>query len=85
MHVSLVSAQQHVLDSCHDLLQFRRSIAPKGWVIHGRTANDGNCLFWAISDQLDDELTQAELRRRVIEHMKTLSEVSKLFVLHYIL
>lgn len=68
-----------VFHSTDELHHFESAIARKGWQIRGRTPEDGNCFFWAVSDQMDmkglDQQTHVQLRASVIQHMQNLSEV----------
>ena len=60
---------------------FTDSIKTKGWTIRGETPEDGNCLFWAVSDQLqsvDENHTQAALREMAVKSMADYSQVKKL-------
>ena len=60
---------------------FTDSIKTKGWTIRGESPEDGNCLFWAVSDQLqfvDENHTQAALREMAATSMADYSQVKKL-------
>ena len=57
---------------------FSEGIKTKGWTIRGETPKDGNCLFWAVSDQLqcvDENYTQAALREMTVKSMADYPQV----------
>ena len=55
-------------------------ITEKSWQLRGDVPEDGNCCFWAISDQLDrnglEAFTHVELRKNVIGYVENLPKVS---------
>lgn len=59
---------------------FEEKIYMKGVKLRGETPSDGNCLFWAISDQMDrinkNVYTHTQLRRMVVDHIQNLSDVT---------
>ena len=67
--------------SRHDTIMadFEEKNKAKAWKIRGKTPEDGNCFFWAVSDQLDRVMgsaqTHTQLRKSVVEHIQDLSEV----------
>ncbi|XP_045195926.1 uncharacterized protein LOC123551226 [Mercenaria mercenaria] len=81
MELSLRDHSEHVDYINNELTLFATSIARKGWQIRGTTPTDGNCAFWAISDQLDrtggHPYTQTQLRENVVEYIENLSENDK--------
>ena len=57
---------------------FTDSIMTQGWTIREETPEDGNCLFCAVSDELqcvDENHTQAALREMAV---KSMADVKKL-------
>jgi len=61
---------------------FTEQISAKGWQIRGDTPADGNCCFWAMSDQLDtygQASTHTELRQLLVNHLHTFPNVSMIF------
>ena len=61
------------------LFDFASCIAWQGWKIRGETPADGNCCFWAVSDQLDHlglgQMRHTELRQKVLDCIRNLPEV----------
>ena len=60
---------------------FTDSIKTQGWTIQEETPEGGNCLFWALSNELqcvDENHTQAALREIAVKSMADYSQVKKL-------
>ena len=74
------SHQEHI--ERHEVVfeTFGVKITEKGWQLRGDVPEDGNCCFWAISDQLDrnglEAFTHVELRKNVIGYVENLPKVS---------
>ena len=70
------STEQSKTKTIHE---FEEKIRTKGFKIRGETPEDGNCFFWAVSDQLDrtgsNEVTHTELRGKVVQFLRTLPQV----------
>ncbi|CAG2230155.1 unnamed protein product [Mytilus edulis] len=69
-------------DSNDEMIKaFEEKIHEKGVKLRGETPSDGNCLFWAISDQMDrinkNVYTHTQLRRMVVDHIQNLSDDEK--------
>ena len=79
MENSLRDNTEHVESSAKQMRLFSNSIMKKGWQIRGETPEDGNCAFWAISDQLEltdgSCYTHTQLRQNVVQFMKDLQQV----------
>ena len=79
MENSLRDNTEHVESSAKQMRLFSNSIMKKGWQIRGETPEDGNCAFWAISDQLEltdgSCYTHTHLRQNVVQFMKDLQQV----------
>lgn len=77
--VSLESFDQHQRLCKESLDTFGQKVAAKGWRIKGDTPSDGNCCFWALSDQLDmtagTNMTHAELRKNTVSYLLEMPEV----------
>ena len=77
--VSMASHSEHVKQVAESMNRFEHQIAERGYKLRGNIPNDGNCFFWAVSDQLDrndsTHCSHVELRRNVVEHMRQLPQV----------
>ena len=76
---SIASHIDHVQRVSKYMSRFESQIAERGYKLRGNVPSDGNCFFWAISDQLDmndnANFSQVELRRKAVEHMEQLPQV----------
>lgn len=59
--------------------EFTVKVSQQGWKIRDSTPMDGNCFFWAVSDQLTkvnlDLQTHDELRVAVVNFIRNLPQV----------
>lgn len=76
---SILDHEQHALESDRALHNFACKVAQNGWKIADVTPADGNCFFWAVSNQLatvcKETRSHQELRTAVVECMKSMPEV----------
>lgn len=76
---SLASHERHQQQNAVALESFKILVNKKAWNIRGSTPDDGNCCFWALSDQLDrvgsEISTHTELRQKVVRFLREMSEV----------
>ncbi|WAR07956.1 hypothetical protein MAR_017914 [Mya arenaria] len=77
-HLPTGKAVRHTEQNNDELQLFETSIARKGWRIRGTTPSDGNCFFWAVSDQLDlnrmEVHTHTDLRLQLVHFIEKLPE-----------
>ena len=73
------SLQQNQIDFANVQHAFETKVYDKGWQVRGDTPADGNCLFWAVSDQLDkngcETFTHTQLRSNAISYIKNSGQV----------
>lgn len=78
-HSAVASADRNI--AVDDMMRsYQEDINSRGWKICGDTPADGNCLFWAVSYQLDrlnrpTMFTHIQLRRMVVDSINELSDV----------
>lgn len=78
-HSAVASADRNI--AVDDMMRsYQEDINSRGWQICGDTPADGNCLFWAVSYQLDrlnrpTMFTHIQLRRMVVDSINELSGV----------
>ena len=80
MQQSSRSAEEHATACSISLATFEHSVADRGYVIHGNTPSDGNCLFWPVSDQLEGHdicHTHMELRCLTADQVSNRSHTEK--------
>lgn len=66
------------------LRKFKESALARGYAVRGDTPSDGNCFFWALSDQLDQhniaQVTHHGLRDQVATYTQNLTQVFNFYV-----
>ena len=85
---SIQSHEQHLNDVNTSMVNFQLNVASKGWQLDGTTPGDGNCCFWAVSNQLDklgiDSLTHVQLRSRVVQYIRELPDVKVVLICSFL-
>ena len=76
---SIDSHDRHNVKYALALSDFEYSVSQHGYKVRGITPDDGNCFFWAMSDQLalrnNIKVTHSELRENVVQHVRNKSQV----------
>lgn len=75
---SIESQKEHAQKMEESLAKFEKYVCP--WYSLLPTPSDGNCLFWALSQQLDivgKQHTHYDLRKLLVDYMESLPESQK--------
>lgn len=76
-----ISNETHLNQCMRQIQTYTNKVTLKGWKVRMETPSDGNCCFWAVSDQLDrvgaEVFTHIMLRHNVVKHMEQYSEAHK--------
>ena len=79
---SILSENKHRLAVGTALSVLDDKLSTVGWKVRGHTPDDGNCFFWAASDQLDrvglQTNTHQQLRKKTVDHLQSMADVSSL-------
>lgn len=71
---SLQDSVDHIQHNVNAISTFTDRVAKKGWSLRGDSPENGNCIFWSISDKLIRSgvgVTPSKLRENVVNYINS--------------